>query len=216
MSARKKKRKPGKKPRGTHKPSQRKTALRVKWGEYLQSWELVHPRCVRDRADDLEEVVLMVNAGEVDVALDELRWLLEDCSDFVDAHRLLGELAIDVENWPLARGHLGYCYDIGSAALNNAGAEGPLSHDVPANRGLLSATYLFAGVLYRLDKRKTARSILRRLLAWDPKDSLGAAELLLEIEQPPSQEVPGSDLPLVQLEPLKRQQREGDDERSGK
>ena len=31
---------------------------------------------LRDRAEDLEEVRLMIEAGEIDIALDELRWLL--------------------------------------------------------------------------------------------------------------------------------------------
>ncbi len=211
MSGRKKKRRSGKKQHGGNKSSQRKTTLRVQWIEDCQSWALVHPRCARDRADDIEEVQRMIAEGESDVAIDELRWLLTDCSDFIDAHRLLGELAIDVEDWPLARGHLGYCFDIGSAALGAAGSDGPLSHDLPTNRGLLAATYLFAGVLHRLEKRKTSRSVLRQLLAWDPNDPLGVGELLSEIDRPPGLTAPGSGLPLVELK--SPEWKPGDDDR---
>ena len=35
----------------------------------------------------------MLAAGEVDVATDELRWLLNGCGSFIDAHKMLGELA---------------------------------------------------------------------------------------------------------------------------
>gem|GEM_PF-1941556 len=215
MSARKRKRKSRKGAPSQRGTSHRKTALRVQWIEDCHGWELVHPRCVRKRAEDIEEVELMIGAGEFDVATDELRWLLEDCSDFIDAHRLLGEIALEGEDWPLARAHLGYCYDIGSAAMNAAGAVGPLSQNLSSNRGLLLATYLFAGVLYRLDKRKTAKSVLRRLLEWDPKDPLGATELLIAIQQPPYPTSPDSDLPLVELKPVERQKRNDNREPPG-
>ena len=51
-----------------------------------RGWALVHPREARDRAEDLEEVAAMIEVGELDVALDELRWLLSDCSEFIAAH----------------------------------------------------------------------------------------------------------------------------------
>ncbi len=46
-----------------------------------RSWVFVHPRCARDTAEDLEEVRLMIDAGEHVIALDELRWLLADCAE---------------------------------------------------------------------------------------------------------------------------------------
>lgn len=204
MSQRRKKGKPAKHKRGKAQPPKRKTALGVTWNKDHESWELAHPRCARSRSEDIEEVEVMVAAGEFDVATDELRWLLNDCSDFIDAHRLLGELAIEEEDWPLARGHLGYCYDIAMAALKGAGVEGPLSNEVPANTGLLSATLSFAGVLCRLEKSDTARSVLRQLLKWDPKDALGAAEALAELDRPPSLQTPGGELTLVELLPPRR------------
>src|SRR5258708_2407310 len=52
------------------------SSLRVRKVVGQDAWELVHPRCARDRALDLEEVRKMLDAGEVDVAIDECRWLL--------------------------------------------------------------------------------------------------------------------------------------------
>lgn len=201
MSGRGKKRKAGKRRGGGGNSSNRKTALGARWLDELQSWEIVHPRCARDRAEDIEEAEAMIEAGESDVAIDELRWLLTDCSDFIDAHRLLGEMAVEDEDWPLARGHLGYCYDIANAALANAGAKGPLPHEREANRGLLSATFLFAGVLCRMEKEKTAKAVLRQLLEWDPGDALGAADALAELERPPGQSAMSDGTTLVELLP---------------
>src|SRR5262245_42144351 len=77
------------------------------------AWELVHPRCALARADDMDDVRQMVEHGETEIAVDELRWLLNGCSDFIDAHRLLGELALGAEDFPLARGHFGYAFRLG-------------------------------------------------------------------------------------------------------
>ena len=82
---------------------------------------LVHPRCARDRADDLEEVREMIEAGELDVAIDELRWLVGGCSEFIEAHGLLGELALATdEDVALARGHFGVAVQLGLKALERA------------------------------------------------------------------------------------------------
>jgi hypothetical protein len=64
-------------------------------------WELVHPTCAQERALDLDEVRDMLDAGETQIAIDELRWLLEDCHEFLAAHRLLGELALGEDDLKL-------------------------------------------------------------------------------------------------------------------
>ena len=66
----------------------------------------------------------MIEAGEVDIAIDELRWLLGGCSDFIAAHRMLGEAAMLESDIPLARGHFGYAFQIGVKALDQAGVAG--------------------------------------------------------------------------------------------
>src|SRR5688500_15334726 len=87
-------------PRRKHPRSQAQTAqgrprtsVRVQRAPGGKSYELVHPPCVRERSEDLLEVQAMLAAGEMEVAADELRWLLEDCRDFIEAHKILGELA---------------------------------------------------------------------------------------------------------------------------
>src|SRR5262245_10893637 len=92
-----------------------------------RGWVFGHPRCARDRAEDLEEVQAMVEAGEVDVAVDELRWLLSGCSEFMEAHALLGELALAGGNdVPLARGHFGFAVQLGLKTLERARVKGPV------------------------------------------------------------------------------------------
>ena len=44
-----------------------------------RSWVLAHPRCARDRAEDLEEVRAMVEAGGKDIARDQPGLVLADC-----------------------------------------------------------------------------------------------------------------------------------------
>src|SRR5687768_609618 len=77
-------------------------------------WVLVHPRCTRECAEDLEEVRAMIAAGEFDVATDELRWLVSTCSDMIEGHYLLGKLAAEAAvDLQLARGHFGFGYQLG-------------------------------------------------------------------------------------------------------
>lgn len=51
------------------------------------AWEIVHPRCARRRREDIEEIADMLASGEIDIAKDELVWLLSECPDFLEAAR---------------------------------------------------------------------------------------------------------------------------------
>jgi tetratricopeptide (TPR) repeat protein len=150
----------------------RRTALRVRRKPGEKAWELVHPRCALERGEDLEEVQQMVDGGEIDVAVDELRWLLNGCSDFVAAHRLLGELALADGDLNLARGHFGYAYEIGLSACPPCGLDAPLPYRLSANRAFLEAAKGLAWCLHELGKRKRARRVLEQLLSCDPTDPL--------------------------------------------
>jgi hypothetical protein len=141
-------------------------------------WELVHPRCARDRQDDLEEVSRMLDAGEVEVAQEECRWLLQGCSDCLEAHRLLGEIALSEDDLPLARGHFGYAFRLGTKALEAAGSTGPLPYRLPANQGFLSAGKALAWCLKQLGKPGMAGEVVEQLLVCDPSDPLGVKNLL--------------------------------------
>ena len=144
------------------------------------AWELVHPRCARDREDDLEEVRKMIDAGEVEIATDECRWLLSGCSDCVEAHRILGEIALGENDLPLARGHFGYAFQLGTKALNQAGSKGPLPYRIPANQGFLEAGKGLAWCLKQLDKREMAAEVVEQMLKCDPSDPLGVKSLLAD------------------------------------
>jgi hypothetical protein len=143
----------------------------------------VHPSCVRERAEDLDEVREMVEAGELDVATNELRWLLADCHEFIAAHALLGELALETANdLPLARGHFGAGYQLGLQALRRAKMPKPLLYSQPANRSFFAAGRGLAACLAQLDKRDMAGEVVATLVELDPLDPLKLRAMLDDIQ----------------------------------
>lgn len=175
MTSRKSKRAPTKQPDAVEDNlgfRRRRTALRVRRRQGEKAYELVHPRCALERSEDLEEVQAMIEAGETEVALDELRWLLNGCSEFVAAHRLLGELALADGHLKLARGHFGYAYEIALSACPPGGLDAPLPHRFASNRAFLEAAKGLAWCLHELGKRKLARRVVEQLLRCDPTDPL--------------------------------------------
>lgn len=162
-----------------------------------RGWLLVHPRCARDRAEDLDEVREMIEAGELDVATDELRWLVSGCSDFIEAHLLLGELALAAgDDLPLARGHLGTAYQLGLTALRRAGLPSPLPYSHPANKAFFEAGRALAWCLAKLDKPSMAEEIVDVLVGLDPTDPLRLRAMLDELRT--------GGLPIVELRLLSR------------
>jgi hypothetical protein len=153
-------------------------------------WELVHPRCARDRQEDFEEVRKMLDAGEVDVAVDECRWLLNGCSDCLEAHRLLGEIAMSENDLPLARGHFGYAYRLGLQALEQAHTKGPLPYRVEANRSFLESAKGLAWCLQQLDKAEMSAEVVEVMLRCDPSDPLGVKAFLSRERSPASPDGP--------------------------
>ncbi len=143
---------------------------------------MVHPQCAEERNEDLEEVQQMLDAGEIDIAIDELRWLLEGCSDLLRAHQLLGEIALTEGDFPLARGHFGYAFDICRAAMPPAGLPGPLPYQLKENQALHESAKGLALCLQQLGNRELARNVLGDMLRWDPGDPLGAAAMLAQLE----------------------------------
>lgn len=155
--------------------------MRLKRARGGQAYELVHPPCAVERADDLAAAQEMIAAGEFEIAIDELRWLLEGCRDFIEAHKLLGELAATDEDWKLARAHFGFAYDLGWGALPAKGLDAPLSYEIEANRPFLEAAKGLALSLIQLGQPDKAREVLEQLLACDPSDPLGARQMLSEL-----------------------------------
>ena len=147
-----------------------------------RGWVLVHPRCVRERAEDLEDVRLMVDSGELDVAIDELRWLVGGCSDCIEAHALLGELALAADNdIPLARGHFGFAVQLVLKTLKRAKVAGALPYRQPANRPFFEAGRGLVWCLAKLDKMPKAVELVYTLVKLDPTDPLELRKLLDEL-----------------------------------
>lgn len=140
-------------------------------------WEIVHPREARDRAEDLEEVRAMLEAGELDIARDELRWLLDGCTDCVDAHYLLGEIAFAEKDFPLARGHFGYVVQITLATFPSEGLRGTLPASLAGNRTFFEAGKALAYCLRELNQNAPALQIIDQLRRLDPSDPLDLADV---------------------------------------
>jgi hypothetical protein len=176
-------RKPGKRSQPGGAAPRAGSAVTARKAKDAEGWELVHPRCAREREDDLEEVSLMLEEGETEIAIDELRWLLSGCSDFIEGHKLLGMLALsEFNDLRLARGHFGYAYQCGVKALRQAKAAGPLPYQLPANQSFYEAGKGLAHCLRELGKITMAREVLDQLLKLDPADPLGLAALRATLE----------------------------------
>ncbi len=128
----------------------------------------------------------MLDAGEIDVAVDECRWLLAGCSDCLEAHRLLGEIALSENDLPLARGHFGYAYRLGANALAQTGEKGPLPYGLAANRSFLESAKGLAWCLRQLGKHAMAAEVVEVMLGCDASDPLGIRDLLSGNPPPPS------------------------------
>jgi hypothetical protein len=142
------------------------------------AWELVHPRCAKARRDDLKEVDQMIEAGETEIARDELLWLLQDCHDCIDAHAKLGELALLENDLKLARGHFGYAYQIGLKAIDGSGGSNQFPYNHPANQSFHEASKGLVHCLVQLGKQGMARDIVKRLKQLDPSDPLRLVDTL--------------------------------------
>jgi hypothetical protein len=143
-----------------------------------EGWELVEPRCARDRADDIEEVQTMIAAGEIEIARDEIHWLLQGCHDFLEAHKLLGELAYAEHDLPLARGHFGYAFRLGQQAIARAGNPRPVPYNLPGNQAFHESGKSLALCLIQLDKRDLAAEVIGFLVSYDSTDPLGVRAML--------------------------------------
>lgn len=148
-----------------------------------KSWVFVHPRAARDRAEDLEEVQLMIEAGELDVALDELRWLLEGCSEFIAAHVLLGDIARDMNDLPLARAHYGAGYQLGLQTLRRAKMPKPVLWSQFANQPFFEAGRGLVWALEKLGKGQMAEEVISTLVDLDPSDPLQVRLLIDELRR---------------------------------
>lgn len=142
------------------------------------AFELIFPRCVALRAEDMAEVYKMIQMGETEAAEAELLWLLSDCPELLEAHQLLGELALAEGNLPRAQAHFGRAFELGLAALPPGRLPGRLPADLPGNTAFFHAGKGLAVTLKQLGHRKLAQEVVHRLLELDPRDPLSLRELL--------------------------------------
>jgi hypothetical protein len=159
-------------------PVRSSSAIRVRQVGHRE-FELLHPRCALERADDLDETRNMVAAGEIEIATDELRWLLSGCHDFIDAHRMLGELALAEDDLSLARGHFGIAYQLGYKAVGDL--KGMLPYRLPGNQSFYESGKGLVWCLWKLNKPELAREVADTLLRLDPTDTLGMKRLVAEL-----------------------------------
>lgn len=141
-------------------------------------FELVYPPCVARRAEDMEEVYNMIQMGETEAAEDELLWLLQDCPELLEAHQLLGELALAAGNLLRAQAHFGRAFELGLQALPPGRFTGQLPALLPGNKPFFHAGKGLAVTLRQLGHHKLAQEVLHRLLELDPEDPLKLRELL--------------------------------------
>jgi hypothetical protein len=142
------------------------------------AWEIVQPRCARKRRDDIEEVEAMVEAGETEIARDELVWLLSECPDFLEAHMHLGLIALEEEDAKLARGHFGRAYELCLKAMEAAGSPQPFPYALPGNKPFFEAAKGLVHCLLDTNRRPMAATVCKRIQPLDPSDPLGIQRLI--------------------------------------
>jgi hypothetical protein len=138
------------------------------------------PICAVDRREDLDEVHTMIAGGELEIARDELLYLVGDCRGFLEAHNLLGELALEEEDLALARGHFGFAYEIGLDSLPK-GFRGILPANRDYNKPFFLAGRGLARCLIARGKRAEGREVLKQLARFDPREETVQA-LLAELD----------------------------------
>ncbi len=141
------------------------------------AWELIHPRCARRRREDMDEVEAMIEAGETEIAREELVWLLSECPDFLEAHLQLGLLALEEDDPKLARGHFGRAVELGFRALETAGNPRPLPYALPGNRPFFESAKGLVHALLESGRKGMALDTAKKVAALDPVDPLGLLRL---------------------------------------
>ena len=120
----------------------------------------------------------MIEAGETEIARDELVWLLSECPDFLEAHVRLGMIALEEGDPKLARGHFGRAYELVLRTLDAAGNAKPLPHALEGNRPFFEAAKGLVHCLLETGRGPMARDVCRRIAPLDPADPLGIQRLL--------------------------------------
>ncbi|MEN0111859.1 MAG: hypothetical protein AAF805_14160 [Planctomycetota bacterium] len=153
-------------------------------------------KCAKERSDDLDEVRQMVEAGETEIAVEELRWLLSGCPELLDAHLLLGQIAVaegdeQPSDLELARGHFGFAFRLGEKAIEAARCPGPIRGDHPANAAWHESARGLAWCLEKQGNGELADRVAATVRRMDPADPAEVTAMLDELR--------AGGLPIVEL-----------------
>lgn len=130
----------------------------------------------------LREGLLAQEAGEWALARCLLLDVLEDQPACLPAQAALGRLLGELEHRDTALAHLTAAIRLGLGALAGVEATPVLDATRESERFLLGALVTRATLLDAMGRPEDAVSDLRRALAWDPSDSLGAGRQLARLE----------------------------------
>lgn len=142
---------------------------------------LLEPITALDRKEDIDEVRKMIAGGELEIARDELLYLVSDCRGFLEAHNLLGELALEEEDISLAQGHFGFAYEIGMGSLP-PGFKGRLPANKEYNGHFFLAGRGVARCLIARGQHAKGREVLEQLAKLDPMEE-NVRGLLAELDE---------------------------------
>lgn len=142
---------------------------------------LLEPFTAIDRKEDIDEVRKMIAGGELEIARDELLYLVSDCRGFLEAHNLLGELALEEGDLSLAQGHFGFAYEIGIDSLP-PGFNGRLPANKEYNGPFFLAGRGVARCLIARGQHAKGREVLEQLAKLDPEEK-HIRELLVELKE---------------------------------
>lgn len=188
----------GKPPRQSPGPRPKRPAsrglLRLKRLD-ANRFALQAPVCALERAEDLEEVHEMIAEDELEIARDELLYLVADCRAFLAAHNLLGELALREEDVSLARGHYGFAYEVGLDSLP-PGFRGILPTQRDYNGEFFLAGRGLARCLIARGQRSEGRSVLQNLQKLDPRNT-DVRDLLAELDEQERSGLVSPELPIL-------------------
>ncbi len=189
---------PGKAPRRSPGPRPKRPAprglLRLKRLD-ANRFALQAPVCALERAEDLEEVHEMIAEDELEIARDELLYLVADCRAFLAAHNLLGELALREEDVSLARGHYGFAYEVGLDSLP-PGFRGILPTQRDYNGEFFLAGRGLARCLIARGQRSEGRLVLQNLQKLDPRNT-DVRDLLAELDEQERSGLVSPELPIL-------------------
>ena len=155
-------------------------------------WVFVPPRAATERLEDLAEVRAMIEADELEIATEELRWLLSGCSEMLEAHVMLAQIAAESENdVQLARAHFGFAFQLGEKAIMQAQCPGPLLGSAEENAPWYEAARGLAWCFEKQGRSTDADQIASSALRFDPSDPTEIRAMLDELRS--------GGLPVVEL-----------------